>query len=458
MKTIGQNPSDGKERLEAFLRQPERSLFRLAIPIMFGMGIHVLYSTTDMIFVGRLGGDAIAAVTFSASFLFLMFSLSAINVGVQSLVARRTGAQDPAGAGNAACHGILLSLALGTLFLFAGRALAEKMLVLVGAAGSVLLEATTYLEILFLSAPFLFFSASARSILLGEGNSRTPVIIMVVATGLNILLDPVFIFVLGWGVPGAAWATVAAVMTSFTAYLFVLFVRGVSSVRVSPRAFQPSLRVLGLILRIGVPASLTQLIMSVGGMCFHRIISVFGSEAVAAYGVGGRVDMVIVLPFIGVSTALLSVVGMFHGAERGDLVERIARYAIRRTLLAAVLFGACVYLLAGPLLRAFTADASVLALGKTYLRFMVFAYPMIAYGMNSGRVLQGLGKGVPSLVITSTRVLLVSVPLSYLLTRTVGLGLYSVWVSILISGGVSTLISYLWLRSSFVAMPGPPPA
>ena len=116
--------------------------------------------------------------------------------------------------------------------------------------------------------------------------------------------------------------------------------------------------------------------------------------------------MLIILPFIGVSTALLSLVGMYYGASRGDLVDRIAGYAIKRTLLAAVVFGFLVYLFPTPLLRVFTNDASVISMGKTYLRYIVFAYPMIAFGMNSGRILQGLGLGLPSLVITSTRVLL----------------------------------------------------
>jgi len=171
------------------------------------------------------------------------------------------------------------------------------------------------------------------------------------------------------------------------------------------------------------------------------------------------VDMVIVLPFIGVSTALLSLVGMYYGASRGDLIERVAAYAIRRTLLAAVVFGCLVYLFPAPLLRVFTSDPSVIAIGTTYLRFIVFAYPMIAFSMNSGRILQGLGLGLPSLVITSTRVLLVSVPLAYLFTRVLGMALASVWVAILLSGCVSTFISFVWLRSvlrSLFNRPQPP--
>jgi Na+-driven multidrug efflux pump len=242
-------------------------------------------------------------------------------------------------------------------------------------------------------------------------------------------------------------------VASFLAYSYFLFVRRTSYVSLSLRFGKASWDVLGSILKVGIPASITMMIMSIGGMCFHRILSIYGNHAVAAYGLGGRVDMLIILPFVGISTALLSLVGMYYGASRGDLVNRIASYAITRTLLVSVVFGCLVYLFPGTFLRVFTGDDPVIAIGKEYLRYIVFAYPMISFGMNSGRILQGLGLGLPSLVITSTRVLLVSVPLAYLFTRVLGMGIASVWIAILISGCISTLISFVWLRTSLSSLP-----
>jgi len=444
-------PPSRNQRLQEFLSHPERSLIRLSIPITIGMGIHILYSLVDMIFVGRLGGAAIAAVTYAGSFFFFMFSLSSISVGAQALIAQRIGADDPDGAGQAASHAILLGIVLGVAFFLAGRPLSENVLALVGARDEALTLGTAYLQTIFLGAPFLFFSAFSRAILIGQGDARTPVVILTAATLLNIALDPLLIFTLGWGVVGAARATLAAICASFLAYAFFLFVRRTSHVTLRLRGFRPSGDILWKILKVGVPACLVQLVMSVGGMFFHRILSLFGSDAVAGYGLGGRVDMLIVLPFIGISTALLSLVGMYHGARRNDLVSRISAYTMKWTILAAVVIGCLVFLFAGPLVSVFTDEAPVIAVGSHYLRFIVFVYPMIAFGMNTGRILQGLGLGLPSLVITSTRVLLVGVPLSYLFTRVWGLGIPSVWVAILISGCVSTLISYIWLRRSLKA-------
>ncbi|MFC1888298.1 MATE family efflux transporter, partial [Thermodesulfobacteriota bacterium] len=165
------------------------------------------------------------------------------------------------------------------------------------------------------------------------------------------------------------------------------------------------------------------------------------------YGLGGRVEMVVALPFVGVSMALLTLVGVYKGASRHDLVVRVSRYAIKRTLLAAVVMGCLVFIFAEPILRIFTNEPAVIEVGKSFLRYLVFAYPIVAFCMNSGRILQGLGLGLPSLVITSTRVILVAVPLGYLFTRIWGMEYTSVWVALLISGCVATLISVLWLRS-----------
>ena len=158
-----------------------------------------------MVFVGRLGGDEIAAVTFSGSFFFFMFGLSSVSVGAQSLIATFMGAERHDDSNNAAMHSLLLGVTLGTT-LSRGRVCESSgdVLRLVGATGVVLDLATTYLQIIFLGAPFLFLSAFARAILIGEGDTKTPVIIMATSTLLNLSLDPLFIFVLDWKVAGAA--------------------------------------------------------------------------------------------------------------------------------------------------------------------------------------------------------------------------------------------------------------
>jgi len=441
-------PPPENPRLRAFLAHPERSLIRLSIPITFGMGIHILYSLADIFFVGRLGGDAIAAVTYAGSFFFLLFSVSSISVGAQALIAQRVGADDPEGARQAVSLSLLMGAVLGAGFLLAGKHLALEVLRLVGARAEALDLGAVYLRTLFLGAPFLFFSAFSRAILIGQGDARTPVIVLTASTLMNIALDPLLIFTLGWGVAGAAWATLAAMGASFLAYVFFLFVRRSSRVTLRWRGPHSPGETLWKILKVGTPACLGQLVMSLGGMCFHRILSLFGSDTVAGYGLGGRVDMLVVLPFIGISTALLSLVGMYHGAGRGDLVSRISAYAMRWTVLAALVIGGAVFLFAGPLVSLFTHEAAVVAVGSRYLRTIVFVYPMIAFGMNTGRILQGLGLGLPSLAITATRVLLVGVPLGYLFTRVLGLGVPSVWAAIVISACVSTLVSYAWLRRS----------
>jgi Na+-driven multidrug efflux pump len=187
-------------------------------------------------------------------------------------------------------------------------------------------------------------------------------------------------------------------------------------------------------------------VMSVGGLLFNRLLATFGEIEVAAYGAANKVDMIVALPILGLAGAAVSVVGMFAGAGRIDLVRSTALYTYRWAVLLASLIGVAAFLGSQHLLRLFTDNAQALAIGRTYLGFMVLAYPMMAFGMISGRLLQGIGHGVPSLVITSIRVLIVGIPLAYTAVLLLDAPIEAVWVSALAGGLCSTLLAFWWVR------------
>ena len=426
--------------LERFLSHPARSLFRLAFPIAIGMGIHVLYFLGDVYFVGRIGADAIAAVTFVTPFFFLMFSLSSIGIGAQSLLAQTIGAGDYEGVDRVSANTIFLALVFGTLLLVLGGTLSEDTLKLVGAQGTPLKLGARYFRGLSFCAPFLFFSAFSRALLVGQGNSKTPVIIMCLCTILNLLLDPLFIFVFDLGVFGAAMATLVSLLLSSCAFFHVLFLRR-GSARITRFGFRDlSVGIQWRIIRVGLPGSFVQIVTSLGGIVFTRLISVFGADAVAAHGLGTRVDMLVVLPFIGISSALLTAVGMFYGASRYDLVRRVSIATIQWTTLAAALLGALIFVFAQPLVGVFTRDKEVIEIGASYLRYSAFSYPLLGFCMNGGRIFVALGKGMPGLVVMAIRLFMVSIPLTYFFTRILQMGVSSAWLAILLSHIVAATI------------------
>ncbi len=441
-------------------------MWRMALPAMAGLMVHTFYSVVDTAFVGRLGPVALAAQTRAVPVFFLMIALTAgLGSGATAAIARAAGAGRREDADRVASTALFLGLLLGFLYMGAGLLLGEKIPALLGARGEGRRLAWEYLEVLFLGAPVFFLSVFMRCFLTGEGDARTPMLVMSGALFLNLFLDPVFIFkgavqfpwpveglspwfhwvpTLGLGVAGAALATVAAQTGGFLAYLWILFVRRRTYVRFRRESAAPSRKALGAILRVGGPTALAQGIMGISIGLVIRILKPFGDLVVAGYGAGTKVDMLVVIPVFGLAGALVTVAGMFKGAGRMDLVKKVTFSTYSWSVLLAVLTGVSAWLSAPRILRIFCDDPGVVSAGRTYLGWMVFSYPLMALGVTSGRLLQGLGLGLPYLAITSVRLLLVTVPLAWILTS-LGWGPEGVWGAFIAGGVAANVVGLTWV-------------
>ncbi len=204
---------------------------------------------------------------------------------------------------------------------------------------------------------------------------------------------------------------------------------------------------MGDIMRIGAPASFSMLLMALGGGLFNRILVSYSPDAVAAYQVGGRLDHVVLLPMISISTALVTLVAMFRGAQRLDLVRDVVRYAMRWSLAIGVVTALLFFALARWMVSGFSAEPGILAAGTTYLRIIAWGYPFTAVSMLAGRILQGLGVGTPVLVLTVMRVLLIAVPLSWVLVYWFDSPVEGVWAAILVGSVLTAGVSAVWLRA-----------
>ena len=437
-------------RLDGFIDNPSKALWTLAFPIMAGMGIHILYTIVDMIFIGRLGGDAIAAVAFNMPLFFLVLGLSfGVGSGVTASIARFIGAKDKVNADNTAEHavalGLIISIILTTLGLIYGEGLLQRL----GATESVLPLSWDYLKVSLIGLPFMVFSTFFRSILSGEGDMKLPMAVAGLGTILNIILDPIFIFTLGYGVGGAAMASAISQLIVFVIFVYMLFVKEHAYIRFRMRDFSPSIFIIKDIIRVGLPASMSMIIMAFGQLVFNRILVRFSTDAVAAYQVGGRLDMVIFLPIMAIASALTTLVGMFFGAKEIEKIKFIAKYGIIRSMMVTGVLSIILYIFAPLVVKNFTLDVDIQSIAVTYLRFICLIYPLIAIGMTVGRILQGLGKGLPMLVITSIRILALSAPLALYFIIVLNKPIEWVWYAMIISTIVSVAISLIWLKSAF---------
>jgi len=429
-----------------FIANPRRAVWQLSLPVMAGMMIYTLYSITDWVFVGRLGGDAVAALSFTVPLVFFALGVTfGLGTGATSVIARFLGADDKLQADNAARHAILIGLAVAVLIVAGALLFKYEILTLLGTSGEVRELAVVYFEIIALSFVFGILNVSFRSIMTGEGNTRTPVMIQASGTVLNIILDPILIFWAKMGIAGAAWATFASQLIVFAIFIYYIFVRRGSYLDLRFTHFSFDRKLVFGILSVGIPASAAMLIMSTASMFFNRIISVFGNEAVAGFGIGGRLDAIYFMPTFAIATSQVTLAGMFLGAGRVDLIRQTLMYSILRAEIIAVLVGVVFYIFAPVICPWFTDDQAIVDVAVSYIRIIVFVFPFVTIGVVSGRTFQGLGSGLPSLFLTSLRVIIIAVPLALFFTRGLGYGLTSVWASFVISGAVSSTIAICWL-------------
>ena len=442
-------------RLKSFLDNPPKALWSLAIPIMFGMGIHTLYNLVDMIFIGRLGGDAITGVAFNMPLFFLMLGLTmGLGTGVTASIARHIGSGNKINADNSAEHALAMAGVISIIFTISGLVFGKDLLTKLGAEGIILMLAWDYLYIIILGLPFMIFSGFFRSILAGEGDMKLPMLVAGFGTVLNIILDPIFIFELeeyggigfGLGIEGAALATVVCQFIVFLIFIYMLFVKEHAYITFNIRDFSPSKVILWDIIKVGIPASLSMIIMALGQGVFNKILIHYSSQTVAAYQVAGRLDMLIFLPIFAIAGGLTTIVGMFYGSGEIEALKSIVKYGISRSFLITVGSSTFVYIFAPEFSALFSQDIEIIDVSVGFLRLMTLVYPFVAIAISCGRVMQGLGKGIPVLVITTVRVLGISAPLALYFSFVLNKPVEWNWYAMMISTSVAFAIAVTWVQ------------
>ncbi|MBO70550.1 MAG: MATE family efflux transporter, partial [Candidatus Marinimicrobia bacterium] len=291
--------------LQSFKDDPFKSMWRLAVPIMIGMGIQTLYTIIDMIFIGRLGGDAIASVAFNMPIFFFVMGLSfGLGNGVTASIARFIGSNDKVNADNSAEHAVAMALAISLILTVSGLLFGKQILLFIGCTNDILPLAWDYLKVSCYGISFGVFSGFFRSILAGEGEMKLPMVVAGLGTVLNTILDPIFIFYMDLGVAGAAWATTISQIIVCLVFIYMLFVKNHTYVRFKLKDFSFSSYIIYDIIKVGIPVSMSMVVMALGQLVFNRLLVNFSTDAVAAYQIGGRVDMIVFLPIFGIASAL----------------------------------------------------------------------------------------------------------------------------------------------------------
>jgi len=438
-----------ESRLNAFIENPYKSMWTMAMPIIAGMMVQTLFNVVDIMFIGWLGADEVAAVAFVSPLFFIIIGLGVgIGTGATATIAQYIGQKDKENAEKTASQTILIGF-LSTIFLTVlGVIYGEGLLSILGAEGEILSIAYSYLRILTFGLGLVIFSMFFRAILAGEGETKIPMIIGLIGTVLNLILDPILIFTFDYGVRGAAFATIISQIAMVASYLFIIFVKKSTYISFNIRNISLDNYIISKIFQIGIPSSLSMLIISFGQVVMNKILVNYSTEAVAAYQIVSRLDMLLFMPILGIAISLTTIVGMFYGAKEYKKLLSVVYYGINRAVIITTISVILFFMLAKNILPIFSSNLMVVDIGVTYLKVIILAYPAVGISVICSRVCQALGQGVPLLITTTTRVLILTAPLSYYFYY-IGKPLEWVWYSQVFAILIAAIISFAWMKFYF---------
>ncbi len=415
-----------------------RGILRLAVPMLVSSLLQNAQSLIDLYWIGRLGADSVAALAIGGTVLMMLFPLvMGMAVGTVAVVSRRIGEGDRRGTSYAAGQALSVAMGLGLISGAVGWFFAGAFPRLLGAEPAVAVLATEYLEILFLGSFTIFvLFVGGHSIFQAAGNTVVPMVLMIAANVINLALDPILIFGLygapALGMRGAAIATVISQALAAGGALVLLRI-GTGGIRLHVRHMLPHPVIALNILRIGLPGTGQMLARSLMALALMRIAATAGTAAIAAFGAGHRLQMLILMPAFALGNAAATLVGQNLGAGRPDRAARGAWMAAWMDVALMVALGGLLAFFAPLLMGAFTVDANVIAIGTDFLRITCGFYVFVALSIVLGRALQGAGDTLTPMILTFIALWGIQVPLALVLSRVITPPTNGIWWAIAIA-------------------------
>ncbi|MGB7968603.1 MAG: MATE family efflux transporter [Methanobacterium sp.] len=436
------------ERVSMITGDPKKAIRTLSIPMILSMLLMMVYNLADSIWVAGLGPNSLAALGFVTPLFMMVIGLgNGLGAGANSLISRCIGAKNKKGSDNAAIHSIILTL-LVSIILTAFILIFLKDLLMIMGAGVSLNLAIQYGQIVFGGLIFLIFTSVASGILRAEGDVKRPMYAMLATAILNIVLDPIFIYYFGWGVSGAAIATLISASISAGLILYWLMFKRDTYVSLSRKDFNASWTVIKDILLVGLPASAEFFVMSILGIVLNIMLVITGgTEAVAVYTAGWRVVMIAMIPAIGIGTAAITVAGAAYGSRRYNNILTALNYSVKLALGIASITGLIIYIFASNIasIFAYSAQSSFMAPSiAAFLQVMCLFLIIVPFGIVASSIFQGMGRGVTSLILTIIREVLFISVFAYFLSFVLGIGEHGVWWGIVIGGAFGCAIAFVW--------------
>ncbi|MBA4336407.1 MATE family efflux transporter [bacterium] len=443
---------DTKQGLPDFTKGPIlKSLIALALPIVFANVLQTAYQLVDTFWVGRLGAEAVAAVSLSFPIIFLLISLGGgLAIAGTILVSQYKGSGNLNQIDHVSAQTLIMMVIVSVIFSVIGYFISEPVMQFMGAGPDVLAQSVSYLQISFMGLTFMFAYFVFQSLMRGIGDVKTPLYIVFGTVILNLILDPLFIFgwgpIPGFGVSGAAIATIGTQGLAAIIGLVLLF-SGKYGIHLKWRNFKFDFPLIKKMFFLGFPSSIAQSMRALGMAVMAFLVASFGTLTVAAYGIGSRMFSFIIIPALGLAMATTTLVGQNIGAGKMERAQEVTRLASIISFVFLSALGVLMFIFAVPLTAAFIPnDPQVIESGSFFVKIMALSFGFVGIQQTINGAFMGSGSTMASMILSIISLWVFQFPLAYLLSNHTSLAETGIWWSFPISNILATIVTIIWYK------------
>lgn len=431
-----------------------RSLVFIATPIILANIFQTAYQLIDTFWLGRLGANAVAAVSISFPVLFLVLSLGGgLTLAGTIIVSHYKGADNQRGVNFSSAQTVFIIFIVSILLSVIGYITAEPLMILVGAGPEIFAESVTYFQVSSIGFVFLFMFYVFHSLMRGIGNVLLPMYIIIGTVFLNLILDPLFIFgfgpIPGYGVAGAAVASVITQGLSALAGILILR-QGNKGIKIHWSDMSIDLSWIKRMFDLGIPASLEQSARAAGMTMMVIIVASFGSHVVAAYGIGARILSLVIVPALGLSIATTTLVGQNIGAGKIKRAEKIGDLSNSIAFWGLTSIGFLLFLVAEPLTAFFVPDdPEVIKDGALFIKIMAPSFGLLGVQQVLNGVFNGAGFTKASMLISILSLWILRFPLAYILSYNTPLDFEGIWWAFPASNLIAAIVAFVYYKMGY---------
>ena len=428
----------GEEKISKLLMQ-------FSIPAIIGMMVNTLYNIIDRMYIGNIpeiGSLALTGVGITLPIMTIILAFGMlVGMGTSARISLKLGQHKKDEAEHHLGNAFILILILSALITVIGLVFMRPILTLFGASADTEIYASQYMQIIFIGTIFNMLSFGLNHSIRSDGNPKIAMFSMLIGAGINIILDPIFIFMFGLGVRGAAIATVISQIAS-TIWILYYFTKGKSNIKITRHSMRLQKTIMLSIFSIGMSPFVMQLANSMVQVLANNALKMYGGDlAIGAMTIVSSVSMIFMMPLFGLNQGSQPIVGFNYGAKKYHRVKEAVKYAVVVGTIIVTVGWLVIQLAPDMLIRIFNNDPKLAEMARSGLKIFLFMLPVLGFQVISSNFYLAIGKAKTSMFLSLLRQVLLLIPCLIILPRIGDLGLTGVWLAGPVADGLASIIT-----------------